>query len=76
MDEAEQCDRLLLMRDGFALVDRNLDMDAVSLAVPAAILYVPILFAGLATILQAAAELAELVAGREPVPATSGGALV
>jgi hypothetical protein len=47
----------------------------VSLPVPAALLYVPILLAGLSTILQAAAELADLAAGREPVPAPPGDAL-
>ena len=66
---------LLLMRDGFILVERNLDIDAVSLPVPAALLYVPILLASLSTILQAAAELADLAAGREPVPAPPGDAL-
>ena len=56
-----------LVRDGFILVERNLDVETVSLPVSSAIVYVPIVFAGLATALQAVAQIVELfVPGAEP----------
>jgi TRAP-type C4-dicarboxylate transport system permease small subunit len=49
-----------LVRDGFILVERNLDVETVSLPVSSAVVYVPIVFAGLATALQAVAQIVEL----------------
>ena len=54
----------LLVRDGLTLVDRNLDIEAVSMPLPAALLYVPILFAGLATSLQGLAQALEVLTGQ------------
>jgi TRAP-type C4-dicarboxylate transport system permease small subunit len=64
----------LLVRDGLTLVDRNLDIEAVSMPLPAALLYVPILFAGLATSLQALAQALEVLTGQPAsgAPTTAG----
>src|SRR5688500_8285024 len=64
----------LLVRDGLTLVDRNLDIEAVSMPLPAALLYVPILFAGLATSLQALAQALEVLTGQAApgAPTTAG----
>jgi TRAP-type transport system small permease protein len=62
----------LLVWDGLILVDRNLDIEAVSIPISAAVLYVPIVFAGIATALQALAQIAELFlqeAAPGPTPA-------
>jgi TRAP-type transport system small permease protein len=60
----------LLVRDGLTLVERNLDVETVSLPVSSALLYVPIVFAGLATALQSLAQIVELF-----VPGSEAGAL-
>jgi TRAP-type C4-dicarboxylate transport system permease small subunit len=50
---------LLLVRDGFVLVSRNLDIESVSLPVSSAVVYVPIVLAGAATLLQALVQILE-----------------
>jgi TRAP-type C4-dicarboxylate transport system permease small subunit len=65
----------LLLRDSFVLVERNLDIEAVSMPIPSAVIYVPVVFAGLATALQALGEIAEL-ATRRNMPAVTGGEII
>jgi TRAP-type C4-dicarboxylate transport system permease small subunit len=67
---------VLLMRDGFALVERNLDIEAVSMPIPAALLYVPILLAGLATSLQALGQIVEPAAARGAAAVPEGGRIL
>lgn len=50
----------LLLWDGVILVERNLDIEAVSLPITASLLYVPVVLAGFATAIQAAAQIGEL----------------
>jgi TRAP-type C4-dicarboxylate transport system permease small subunit len=62
---------VLLIRWGWPLVDRNWDIDWVSLPLPAGLLYVPAPIAAVALILQAATALVEAIRGRlphEPAP--------
>jgi TRAP-type transport system small permease protein len=56
----------VLFWQGMSLVERNLDVEAVSMPIPSALLYVPILFAGLAVALQALGGMAEAVRGVPP----------
>ena len=51
---------VLLVKDGVILVDRNLDVESVSLPLPSAIIYVPIVLAGAVTVLQAVDQVVEL----------------
>ena len=48
---------------GVALVERNLDIEAVSMPLPAAILYVPLVLCGAAVALQAGAQVVEAIRG-------------
>jgi TRAP-type C4-dicarboxylate transport system permease small subunit len=62
---------VLLIRWGWPLVDRNWDIDWVSLPLPAGLLYLPAPIAAVALIAQAAAALFDAVRGRlphEPAP--------
>jgi TRAP-type C4-dicarboxylate transport system permease small subunit len=58
---------LVLVRDGLTLVGRNLDIESVSLPVPSAVIYVPIVLAGAATLLQAIEQILE-----QALPSTQG----
>ena len=49
---------------GYALIGRTWDVEAVSLPVPTAILYVPLPFAGAVVALQALADLFDALSGR------------
>lgn len=62
----------VLIRYSFALIERNWDVESISVPFPAAALYIVMPVAGLALILQALAEIAEALAGREPVAAEPG----
>jgi TRAP-type transport system small permease protein len=62
---------VLLIRWGWPLVDRNWDIDWVSLPLPAGLLYVPAPIAAVALIVQAAAAIVDAIRGRlpeEPAP--------
>ena len=62
---------VLLIRWGWPLVDRNWDIDWVSLPLPAGLLYVPAPIAAAALIVQAAAAIFDAIRGRlpdEPAP--------
>ena len=66
---------VLLVQDGLILVGRNLDVESVSLPLPSAIIYVPIVLAGAATVLQAVDQIVELFLRRrapEAFDATGG----
>ena len=69
---------VLLLRDGLTLVTRNLDVESVSLPVPSAIIYVPVVLAGLATALQAVEEIVALLspAAKADAVAVSGGTIL
>ena len=54
---------LLVARHGWTLLLRNLDLEATTIPVPMAVMYVPILLAGALTALQAASECAETLRG-------------
>jgi TRAP-type C4-dicarboxylate transport system permease small subunit len=56
----------------FALIERNLDVEWVSLPLPGALLYLPIPFAALALIAQAGTEMAEAFRGRRRPESPSG----
>ena len=49
----------LVARHGYTLVLRNLELEATTLPIPMAIMYIPIVIAGAITCLQAASELIE-----------------
>lgn len=59
---------LLLLREGPALVERNWDVEWVSLPLPSALLYIPVPLAAIALILVSAAEIARLLRGERAVP--------
>jgi TRAP-type transport system small permease protein len=69
---------VLLLRDGLTLVTRNLDVESVSLPVPSAVIYVPVVLAGLATVLQAVEEIVALLspAAKADAVAVSGGKIL
>ena len=50
---------MALVRDGFTLVERNMDVESVSMPISSAVIYVPIVLAGAATLLQALAQILE-----------------
>jgi len=63
----------VLMRYSIGLIERNWDVESIALPVSAAALYIVMPLAGLALILQALAEIAEVLAGRRlkaPEPGT------
>ncbi|WP_131854012.1 TRAP transporter small permease [Bosea sp. BK604] len=62
----------VLIRYSFGLIERNWDVESISVPFSAAALYIVMPLAGLALILQALAEIAEALAGREPVAAEPG----
>ena len=55
----------VLIRYSFALIERNWDVESIALPVSSAALYIVMPLAGLALILQAVAEIADVVAGRK-----------
>jgi TRAP-type C4-dicarboxylate transport system permease small subunit len=62
---------VLLIRWGWPLIERNWDIDWVSLPLPAGLLYLPAPIAAAALILQAAAAILDTIRGRlphEPAP--------
>lgn len=62
----------LMLYHSAGLIRRNLDIEAISLPIPAALLYAPIPIAALAIGLQAAAEMLEACRRRPPADAESG----
>jgi TRAP-type transport system small permease protein len=50
---------MALMRDGFTLVARNMDVESVSMPISSAVIYVPIVLAGASTLLQALVQVLE-----------------
>ncbi len=62
----------VLIRYSFALIERNWDVESIALPISGAALYIVMPLAGLALILQALAEIADVVAGRRPVAAELG----
>jgi TRAP-type C4-dicarboxylate transport system permease small subunit len=62
---------LLLARYGVDIVERNRDMEALSLPISLAWMYVPVVLAGLVTAVQAAAEIVERL--RDLGPASTPG---
>jgi TRAP-type transport system small permease protein len=50
---------MALMRDGFTLVERNMDVESVSMPISSAVIYVPIVLAGASTMLQALVQVLE-----------------
>ena len=54
----------VLIRYSFALIERNWDVESIALPVSSAALYIVMPLAGFALILQAVAEIADVVAGR------------
>lgn len=54
---------VILLVKSFGLIQRNIDVEWVSLPLSVALLYIPMPVAGLAVILQALAQIAEIVAG-------------
>jgi TRAP-type C4-dicarboxylate transport system permease small subunit len=63
---------VLLIRWGWPLIDRNWDIDWVSLPLPAGLLYVPAPIAAAALIVQAAAAIVDAIRGRLPDEPTPG----
>lgn len=55
----------VLLRYSWALIDRTWDVESIALPIPAAALYVVMPFAALALILQALAEIGDVLAGRK-----------
>ncbi|CAN5263484.1 hypothetical protein BH10PSE8_BH10PSE8_19060 [soil metagenome] len=55
----------VLIRYSFALIERNWDVESIALPVSSAALYIVMPLAGLALILQAVAEIADVLAGRK-----------
>lgn len=55
----------VLIRYSFGLIERNWDVESIALPVSSAALYIVMPMAGLALILQAVAEIADVVAGRK-----------
>ncbi|MBN9435700.1 MAG: TRAP transporter small permease [Bosea sp.] len=55
----------VLVRYSFGLIERNWDVESIALPVSSAALYVVMPLAGLALILQALAEIGDVVAGRK-----------
>ena len=64
---------VLLARYGVDIVERNRDMEALSLPISLAWMYVPIVIAGIFTAGQAIAEIVERVRRVEPPPAPAVG---
>lgn len=62
----------VLIRYSFALIERNWDVESIALPISGAALYIVMPLAGLALILQALAEIGDVVAGRRHVAAEPG----
>lgn len=60
----------VLVRYSFALIERNWDVESIALPVSSAALYIVMPLAGLALILQALAEIMDVLAGRRLQPAS------
>jgi TRAP-type C4-dicarboxylate transport system permease small subunit len=67
---------LLMLRYGFGLIERTWDVEAISLPISSAIIYVPLPVLAIALILQGLAQLIEAARGRmasaSPEPETTG----
>ena len=62
----------VLIRYSFGLIERNWDVESIALPISSAALYIVMPLAGLALILQAVAEIADVVAGRKFAAAEPG----
>jgi TRAP-type C4-dicarboxylate transport system permease small subunit len=62
----------VLIRYSFALIERNWDVESIALPISGAALYIVMPLAGLALILQALAEIGDVVAGRRHITAEPG----
>ena len=66
----------LLLRHGFGLIERSWDIEAISLPISSAVIYLPLPALALALILQGAAQAIEAARGRvaqvAPEPETTG----
>lgn len=62
----------VLIRYSFGLIERNWDVESIALPISGAALYVVMPLAGLALILQALAEIADVLAGRRHLAAEPG----
>ncbi|MGX5735732.1 TRAP transporter small permease [Bosea thiooxidans] len=62
----------ILLRYSWGLVDRNWDVESIALPITAAALYVPMPFAALALMLQALAEIGDVLAGHKVKVAEPG----
>jgi TRAP-type C4-dicarboxylate transport system permease small subunit len=62
----------ILIRYSFGLIERTWDVESIALPITSAALYVVMPLAGLALILQALAEIGEVLAGRRAVAAEPG----
>ena len=62
----------ILVRYSFGLIERNWDVESIALPVSSAALYVVMPLAGLALILQALAEIGDVLAGRKVETAEPG----
>ena len=62
----------VLIRYSFALIERNWDVESIALPISGAALYIVMPLAGFALILQALAEIGDVVAGRRHVAAEPG----
>ena len=62
----------VLLRYSWALVERNWDVGSIALPISSAALYIVMPFAALALILQALAEIGDVLAGRKVVAAEPG----
>jgi TRAP-type C4-dicarboxylate transport system permease small subunit len=63
----------ILIRFSFGLIERNWDVESIALPIPGAALYMVMPLAGIALILQALAEIADVLTGRRyqaPEPGT------
>ena len=60
----------ILLVKSFGLIERNVDVEWVSLPLSVALVYIPMPIAGLAVILQAVVQIIEMIGGKaEPDPA-------
>ena len=57
---------VLLAWQGIPLIERNLDIEAVSMPITAAVIYIPLMALAAVVALQAAAQAIEALGGRRP----------
>lgn len=62
----------ILIRYSFGLIERTWDVESIALPITAAALYAVMPLSGIALILQALAEIADVLAGRKPEAAEPG----